>query len=365
MPRIGGPAIDDRLILLRMEIGEPVPPLIKSLRRSEQDMPSLSRREFVNVATFAAALAGIPRSGSAADYPSRPIRLVIPYAAGGPGDQIGRPWVERMSSQLGPSFENISGAGGAIGTAVVAREKPDGYSLLLGNGSTQVIVPLTTPNPAYAVGDFRAIYRLINSALVFAVSPSLPVTNLQDLIAYARANPGKLSYGTPGIGTGNHLVGELFKQQAGGLDMVHVPYRGSSQAVNDVVGGQISLVVAVMSVQLQQLSHAGKIRLLAVTTERRLSGAPEIPTAIESGMPDLRYEGWFGLFAHRMTDDAIIDRIAQATRMAMADPALQAAYRSQGMEPDGDSSPDKFQRIVDATTASLAPVIRSIGLNSL
>jgi tripartite-type tricarboxylate transporter receptor subunit TctC len=116
---------------------------------------------------------------------------------------------------------------------------------------------------------------------------------------------------------------------------------------------------------LKQLSQAGKIRLLAVTPDKRLSGAPDIPTAIESGMPDLIYEGWFGLFAPKMTEDAVIDRIAQATRVAMADPALQAAYRSQGMEPDSDSSPDKFQRTVDATSASLAPVIKSIGLRSL
>lgn len=329
-------------------------------------MPSLSRREFVNAGTFAAALAGMPRNGSATDYPSRPIRLVIPYSAGGSGDQIGRPWVEKMSSQLGPTFvDNIGGAGGAIGTTLVAREKPDGYTLLLGNGSTQVIIPLTTPNPAYAIGDFRAIYRLISSALVFAINPSLPATDLQGLIAYAKANPGQLSYGTPGIGTGNHLVGEQFKQQAGALDIVHVPYRGIAQATNDLVSGQISLIVAVMSVHLQQLSRSGKIRLLAVTTETRLSGAPEIPTTIESGMPDLSYEGWFGLFASRQTDDAIINRIAQATREAMSDPALQASYRAQGMEPDGNSSPEKFQRAVDATSASLAPVIKSIGLQAL
>lgn len=333
---------------------------------SEQDMSSLSRRRFVNAAAFAASVAGLPRSVCAAGYPSRPIRLVIPYGAGGSGDEIGRPWVERMSSQLGPTFvENIGGAGGAIGTTAVARDAPDGYSLLLGNGSTQVIIPLTTANPSYSVGDFRAIYRLISSALVFATHPSVPAANLKELIAYARVRPGTMSYGTPGIGTGNHLVGELFKQQAGGLDIVHVPYRGIAQATNDLVSGQISLVVAVMSVQLQQLSQAGKIRLLAVTPEKRLSGAPDIPTAIESGMPDLSYEGWFGLFAHKMTDDAIIDRIAQATRAAMADPAFQAVYRAQGMEPDSDSSPDKFQRIVDATTASLAPVIKSIGLKSL
>ncbi|MCP3401687.1 tripartite tricarboxylate transporter substrate binding protein [Bradyrhizobium sp. CCGB20] len=329
-------------------------------------MPFFSRRQFVHALSGAAALTAVPRSGQAADYPSRPIRLVIPYGAGGSGDQIGRPWVDRMSSLLGPTFvEYIGGAGGAIGTATVAREEPDGYSLLLGNGSTQVIIPLTSANPGYSVGDFRAIYRLINSALVFAVHPAVPAVELRELVAHAKANPGKLSYGTPGIATGNHLVGESFKQQAGALDIVHVPYRGIAQATNDLVSGQISLIIAVMSVQLQQLAQAGKIRLLAVTTERRLSGAPEIPTAVESGMPDLRYEGWFGLFAPKDTDDAVIDRIAQATHLAMADRALQASYRAQGMEPDSDSSPDKFQRIVDATTANLAPVIKSIGLSNL
>ncbi|MET4120121.1 tripartite-type tricarboxylate transporter receptor subunit TctC [Bradyrhizobium sp. JR1.5] len=329
-------------------------------------MASFTRRQFVHALTSAAALPALPRSGQAADYPSRPIRLVIPYGPGGSGDQIARPWVDRMPSLLGPTFvEYIGGAGGAIGTAAVAREEPDGYSLLLGNGSTQVIIPMTSANPGYSVADFRAIYRLINSALVFAVNPSVPAANLRELIAYAKANPGKLSYGTPGIATGNHLVGESFKQQAGALDIVHVPYRGIAQATNDLVSGQISLVIAVMSVQLQQLAQAGKVRLLAVTTETRLSGAPEIPTAVESGMPGIRYEGWFGLFAPKDTDDAIIDRIAQATRLAMAEPALLAGYRAQGMEPDNDSSPDKFQRIVEATSASLAPLIKSIGLSNL
>ena len=306
-------------------------------------MSSFSRRRFVHALSGAAALAAIPRSGQAAAYPSRPIRLVLPYGAGGAGDQIGRPWVDKMSSLLGPTFvEYIGGAGGAIGAAAVAREEPDGYSLLLGNGSTQVIIPLTSANPGYSVDDFRAIYRLISSALVFVIDPSVPAADLRELIAYANANPGKLSYGTPGIGTGNHLVGESFKQQAGALDIVHVPYRGISQATNDLVSGQISLIIAVMSVQLQQLAQTGKVRLLAVTAERRLSGAPEIPTAIESGMPDIRYEGWFGLFAPKDTDDAVIDRIAQATRLAMADPALQASYRAQGMEPDSDFEPGQI-----------------------
>jgi len=222
---------------------------------------------------------------------------------------------------------------------------------------------LTSTHPAYdAVRDFRAVYRLITSTLAFAVHPSLPVHSLRELVAYAKANPGRLSYGSPGVGTGNHLVGEMFKQQAGLPDVVHIPYRGAGPATNDLVGGQISLVIAVMSSQLLQLNKAGRLRILAVTSERRLSGAPELPTVIESAMPDLRYEGWFGLFAPRATKDVIVDRIAQATSMAMADPALQQTYRSQGMEPDTNSSPDRFQRLIEEELARLAPIIRSTGL---
>jgi tripartite-type tricarboxylate transporter receptor subunit TctC len=325
-------------------------------------MVLLSRRKILEKIAGAVALAATPRGASAEDYPSRPIRLVIPYAAGGSGDQIGRPWSERMASLLGPTYiENMGGAGGALGCLAVAQGAADGYSLLLGNGSTQVIVPLTSAQPAYdTVRDFRAIYRLITSTLAFAVHPSLPVNHLQELIAYARAN--RISYGTPGVGTGNHLVGEMFKQQSGGADIVHIPYRGAGPATNDLVSGQIPLIVAVMSGPLLQLHRAGKLRILAVTSEKRLSSAAEIPTVIESGAPDLFYAGWFGLFAPKATPDAVVDRIAAATRIAMADPALQATYRSQGMEPDVDSGPDKFQRLVEDELARLAPVIKSTGL---
>ena len=327
-------------------------------------VPVFSRRQILQTAASAAALAAIPREARADNYPSRPIRLVIPYASGGSGDQIGRPWAERMGSLLGPAYvENIGGAGGALGCTVVAHDAPDGYSLLLGNGSTHVIIPLASAHPAYdAVRDFRAIYRLITSALAFAVHPSLPVHNLQELDAYARANPGQLSYGSPGVGTGNHLVGEMFKQQSGIADIVHIPYRGASLAINDLVGGQILLVIAVVSSQLLQLDRAGNLRILAVTSERRLSSAPELPTVIESEMPDLRYEGWFGLFAPKATEDGIVDRIAQVTRRAMADPVLQEIYQSQGMEPDTNSSPDKFGQLVADELARFAPIVKAIGL---
>jgi tripartite-type tricarboxylate transporter receptor subunit TctC len=269
-----------------------------------------------------------------------------------------------MATLLGPTYiENIGGAGGALGCSVVAQSAPDGYSLLLGNGSTQVMIPLASAHPAYdTVRDFQAIYRLITSTLAFAVHPLLPVNDLQGLVAYAKANPGNLSYGTPGVGTGNHLLGEMFKQQSGALDMVHIPYRGMGPATNDLLGGQIRLMIAVVSGPLLQLNQTGQLRILAVTSEKRLNGAPRVPTVFESGMPDLGYAGWFGLFAPKATPDAIVDRIAEATRSAMADPALQETYRAQGLAPDINSSPDKFQRLVEDELSRLAPVIKSIGL---
>jgi tripartite-type tricarboxylate transporter receptor subunit TctC len=313
-------------------------------------------------AAGAAALMAIPRDARTDDYPTRPIRLVIPYAAGASGDQIGRPWVSRMGSLLGSTYvENVGGAGGVVGSLAVAQSAPDGYSLLLGNVSTHVMIPLASARPAYdTVRDFRAIYRLITSALCLAVHPSLAAKDLAELAAFARANPGKLSYATPGAGTGNHLVGEIFKQRAGAPDIVHLPYRGMGPAINDLMGGQIFLAISVVSAPLLEMNEAGKLRILAVTSERRLSAAPDIPTVVEAGMPDLRYAGWFGLFAPRATPPTIVDRIAEATRIAMSDPVLQEAYRSQGLEPDTDSSPDKFQRLIEEELIRLAPVINAI-----
>jgi Uncharacterized protein conserved in bacteria len=177
-------------------------------------MSLFSRRQVLQTTVGAVALAAFPCDVTADEYPSRSIRLVIPYAAGGSGDHIGRPWAESMLPLLGPiHVENIGGAGGVLGCLAIAQSAPDGYSLLLGTASTKVIVPLTSANAPYdTVRDFRAIYRLITSALAFVGPASLPVNSLRDLIAYAKSNPDGLSYGTPGVGTGNHLVGEMFKQ---------------------------------------------------------------------------------------------------------------------------------------------------------
>lgn len=316
----------------------------------------------LKTAAGAATLIAAARGAHADEYPTRPIRLVIPYAAGASGDQIGRPWVRKMESLLGPIYvENIGGAGGAVGTLAVAHSPPDGHSLLLGNVSTQVMVPLAAVRPAYdTVRDFRAIYRLITSALAIIVHPSLTAKNLRELAAFARSNPGKLSYGTPGVGTGNHLVGEIFKQRAGAPDVVHLPYRGMGPAIGDLIGGQILMIVSVVSAPLLEMHHGGKLRIVAVTSEQRLAGAPDIPTVAEAGMPELGYAGWFGLLAPKATPRSIVDRIAETTRVAMSDPALPEAYRSQGLEPDIDSSPDKFQRLIEDEIVRLGPIIASI-----
>jgi tripartite-type tricarboxylate transporter receptor subunit TctC len=331
---------------------------------SRRKMPLLSRRQFFGKAAGGAAMVAMPRGATADIYPSRSIRLVIPYPSGGAGDQIGRAWADKMAAALGPTYiENIGGGGGALGSTTVAQSAPDGYSLLLGNGSTQVMIPVASAHPPYdGIRDFQGIYRLITTTLAFVVHPSLPVNDLRELVVYAKANPGKLSYGTPGVGTGNHLVGEMFKLQSGATDIVHVPYRGITPATTDLMGGHIRMIIAVVSGALLHLNQTGKLRILAVTSDTRLSGAPDVPTMIESGMPDLSYAGWFGLFAPKATPKAIVDRIAAATRSAMADPALQETYRAQGMEPDTDSSPDKFQLLVENEMVRLAPVIRSIGL---
>ena len=210
--------------------------------------------------------------------------------------------------------------------------------------------------------DFRAIYRLVSNALAFAVHPSLPVKNLRELIAYAKANHGKLSYGSAGVGTTNQLAGEMFKSQAGLPDIVHVPYRGAAPATNDLLGGQLPMIVAVMTGQLLQLHESGKLRILALTTERRMASAPSIPTAVESGMPDLKFDEWFSLFAPKATPDSIVGRLAQATHRIMSNASLLETYRAEVLEPDVDSSPEKAQIIVQDGIERLTPLIKSIQL---
>jgi len=322
------------------------------------------RRSFALVAAAAAALSPLGAIAQA-PYPDKPIRLVVPFAPGGVVDTVGRLWAQRVGPGLGTVIvENRGGAGGTIGTADVARAQPDGYTLLLGNTSTQVLNPATMARPPYdPVKDFITIDIIAISATSIIVHPSLPVRDVSSLIAYAKANAGKLSYGSAGAGTVTHLAGEMFKQRGGGLDIVHVPYKGAGPGIADLVSGYVPIMTPNITGQLLSLHEAGKVRILAVNAAQRLKAAPNIPTAVET-LPDMIALVFSGVFAPAGTPRPIVDRISQLTRKALADPAFQNTLVQSGFEPVLDSSPEKAQSFIEQEHKRLVPVIKAAGFKS-
>jgi tripartite-type tricarboxylate transporter receptor subunit TctC len=321
-----------------------------------------SRRHFLQLAAGAAALPAVSRIANAQAYPARPIRLVIPYPPGGLYDATGRPWAENVKPHLGTVVvENIGGAGSSLGSAAVARAQPDGYTLLLGGTPGLAINPLASTKPPYdPVKDFEPIAIVGRNPTLIDVNPSLPIHSLKDLVDYAKANPGKLSYGSSGAGTVNHLIGELLKSLTG-IEIAHVPYRGAGPAVTDLISGHIPMLVQSVTSQAIQLHDTGKIRILAITSATRLSSAPAIPTVDEAGFPGLTSQNFVGLFAPAGTPKAIVEQIAQATRATMADKELQQKYITAGFEPDLVSSPEKTRLVLEQEIAKWAPVIKAIG----
>jgi tripartite-type tricarboxylate transporter receptor subunit TctC len=293
-------------------------------------------------------------------YPAKPIRLVIPFPPGGIMDTIGRQWAERVAPALGTIVvDNRSGAGGVVGAGEVARARPDGYTILMGNTSTQVLNPAAMSRPPYdPVKDFAPIDMLALSATSIVIHPSLPVRNLKSLIAYARVNPGKLSYGTAGPGTMTHVAGEMLKQRAG-IDMVHVPYKGVGLASADLLGGYIPVMTPHVNAQFLSWHHSGKIRILAVNAPTRLQAAPEIPAGVEV-VPGLVAQLFSGIFAPGSTSPAIIERVSQASRKALADAGFQKALVDSGSQPVADSSPAKAQRLLDEERKRLLPLLKAL-----
>jgi tripartite-type tricarboxylate transporter receptor subunit TctC len=313
-------------------------------------------------AWFAASVLAPLESYAQSQYPSRPIRVVVPFPPGGVVDTIARLWAQKAGPLLGTIVvDNRGGAGGVIGAGEVARAQPDGYTLLVGNSSTQIINPAVMKRPPYNPGkDFVTIDILAISATSIMVHPSLPVQDLKQLIAYAKANPGKLSYGSAGAGTLTHLAGEMFKQRAGGLQIVHVPYRGTGLAISDLVSGYIPMMTPNVTGRLLGLYKAGKIRILSVNAPARLKAAPEIPATIEI-LPNMIAQLFSGLFAPAGTPKPIVDRVSQVTRKALADKSFQQKLILSGFEPVLDSSPEKAQRFVDQEREQLMPLIEATG----
>ncbi|MFL5058868.1 MAG: Bug family tripartite tricarboxylate transporter substrate binding protein [Xanthobacteraceae bacterium] len=325
---------------------------------------NLSRRQCLHLAAGAAALL-IPRTPTwAQGYPTRAIRLVIPFPPGGAFDAVGRPWADRVKSLLGTVvIENIGGGGSSLGAAAVARARPDGYTILLGGTQTHVNEALLKARPLYdPVKDLDPIAGVAANVLCIGVHPAVPARTLKELITYAKANPGKLSYGHSGIGSIQHLTGELFKSLVGTPDIVQVPYRGTGPVITDLVSGQIPIGLPGVTGQVIELHRSGKMRVLAVTSPTRLAAAPELPTAVELGLPDLTVRGSIGLFAPAGTPSEIIEQIAQASRKAVAEPAYQQLLIDAGIEPTLDSSPGKFRQSLAADVALWTPVVKALAL---
>ena len=324
---------------------------------------TLTRRKFLHTLAAAAALPAGTRKALAQAYPVRPIRLVVPYPPGGVYDATGRLWADRTKAHLGTIvIENIGGGGSTRGTAAVAHAQPDGYTILLGGDSGLVINPLASSQVTYdPVKDFEPIAVVGRNPTLIEVHPSQPIHSLKELAAFAKANPGKLSYGTSGVGTTNHLVGELFKSLSG-TDIAHVPYRGAGPALTDLLGGHIPMLVQSVTGQALEMHRTGKLRILAVTSDQPLTAEPSIPTVQQAGFAKLASQQFLGLFAPRGTPSEAIERVAQATRDTMADHEVQKLFIAAGFDPDAGSTPQQTRALLASDIAKWAPVIKAIGL---
>ena len=292
----------------------------------------LKRREFLQLSAggFAAAL-GLRPAAAQGNYPDRAIKLVVPRAAGGVVDIIAREWSGKVKGLGTVYIENMGGGGGVIGAASVARAPADGYTLLLGTASELVISPLLGKLPYDPVTSFEPIAIMCDSPAAIVVHPSVPVSNLKELVVYAKEHKN-LSYGSAGAGTVSNLAGELFKSIADLPDIVHVPYKGGAPAVSDAIAGQIPISTPMMSEQIWEFHKQGKLKVLAVAAERRLRAIPDLPTAVEQGYPDLVARLAFGLFAPAKTPKEIISKVEQVTKVAMQDPELKKNFEAGGFE---------------------------------
>jgi tripartite-type tricarboxylate transporter receptor subunit TctC len=328
---------------------------------------TFSRRRFLSLAAAAAGAAALPlltRAARAETYPTRPIRLVVPFPPGGAFDAVGRPWAEKVKPLLGTIVvENIGGGGSSLGALAAARSRPDGYTILLGGTQTHVNEALLKARPLYdPLKDLDPITGVAAYFLGVAVHPSVPVQSLAELIAYAKANPGKLSYGHAGVGTIQHLTGELFKQLADAPDIVQIPYRGTGPAIADLVAGQVPMGIVGVTGQVLEFHRTGKMRVLAVTSPGRLTAAPELPTAAELNFAGMTVTGSIGLLAPAGTPRDIAEHLAQATRTALGEASYRQMLVDTGMEAAVDTTPDAFRARLAADVALWAPVVATLGL---
>ncbi|MDB5752446.1 MAG: hypothetical protein JWP65_2867 [Ramlibacter sp.] len=322
-----------------------------------------STRRRLTVGVIAAAtLAAAPLAATAqAAYPSKPINLIVPFSAGGTTDILARIVGEAIKKELGQPVivDNRAGAGGNIGGALAAKAAPDGYTLFMGTVGTHAInASLYKKMPFDHVKDFAPLTRVAMVPNLLVAHPSRPYKNVRELIAYARANPGKVNFGSSGNGSSIHLSGELFNTLAK-VDMIHVPYKGSAPAVTDLVGGQIDLMFDNMPSAIQHV-RSGRLKALAVTTAKRSPELPDVPTIAEAGVPGYEATSWFGMFAPAATPAPIVARLNAALVKALADPEVKKKFAEQGAEALGET-PAQFASFIRAETAKWSQVVKASG----
>ncbi len=283
-----------------------------------------------------------PAFGQAADYPSKPIRLVIGFAPGGAADQVARSMSDAFSKALGQSVvvDNKPGNGSSIAADFVAKAPPDGYTLLIASPSSISVNPALNPKLLYKPEDLKPVTKMTTSPLVLAVNPDTGIESVKDLIAVARKDPGKLNYATSGNGSAPHRGAALFTLLTG-AEMTHIPYRGGSHAVQSVMANETQVTFGTSPTVLP-MATGGKLRVLAVSTRERSPLVPELPGMKEAGLPEYHIEFWYGMFAPAGTPPAVVARVHEATLAAMREPSVKAALTRQGTEVSVSSSPGQF-----------------------
>jgi tripartite-type tricarboxylate transporter receptor subunit TctC len=300
-------------------------------------------------------------TAAAQAWPTKPVRIIVPFAPGGTADTLGRLVAQKLSERMKQTFvvENRPGAGGLVGSDMVAKAPPDGYMLVVSGVASHAIAPtLSKKVPFDSVRDFTHIALFGGPPSVLAVHPSVPSRNLKEFIAYAKANPGKLNYGSPGNGTQGHLVGENLKQQLG-IDMVHVPYKGAGPAVADLIAGHIPTISTTLTTAAGQIK-SGKARALAVSSASRVPDFPNVPTFAELGHPELTAVTWFSLSGPAGMPENITQRLNTEVRRILQLPDVRQRLQSEGIEP-GNLDPKAFTAFVATELKRWAPVVRASG----
>ena len=322
---------------------------------------NVSRRRLMNCGLAAALSASLASAFAQAALPNKPIRLVVPFSAGGATDVVSRLVAQKLSERVSRTIvvDNVAGGGGAIGAAKVAKATNDGSVLLMGTIATHAINPLSTsPSPYDPQRDFSPVSLIAKVPNVLLVNSSVKAQNVRELIALLKSQPGKMNYGSSGLGTPPHLSGELFKSMAG-VDINHVPYKGGGPAMSDLVGGHIPILFDVLTGAASHI-RAGSVRALAITTDKRSPSFPELPTMAEAGLPGYETYTWNGIFGPAGMPRPVVDLLSRELQAVVAEPDVQAKLKELSATPVG-STPEVLAALVKSDLDKLGVLIRSIG----